>query len=39
MIITFDELVAPDSTARIINYFIDNIDLGEMGFKNTVPAA
>ncbi len=39
MITTFDELVAPDSTARIINYFIDNVDLGEMGFKNTAPAA
>lgn len=39
MITTFDELVAPDSTARIINYFIDNVDLGEMGFKNTNPAA
>lgn len=39
MITTFDELVAPDSTARIINYFIDNVDLGGMGFKNTTPAA
>lgn len=38
MITTFDELVAPDSTARVINYFIDNVDLGEMGFKNTAPA-
>lgn len=38
MVTTFDELVAPDSTARIINYFIDNVDLGEMGFKNTAPA-
>lgn len=38
MITTFDELIAPDSTARIINYFIDNVDLEEMGFKNTTPA-
>lgn len=38
MIITFDEMVAPDSTARVINYFIDSVDLGEMGFKNTTPA-
>lgn len=38
MITTFDELVAPDSTARIINYFIDNADLEEMGFQNTIPA-
>ena len=38
MVTTFDELVAPDSIARIINYFIDNVDLGEMGFKNTTPA-
>lgn len=39
MITTFDELISPNSTARIINYFIDNVDLGEMGFKNTTPAA
>lgn len=39
MVTTFDELIAPDSTARIINYFIDNVDLEEMGFKNTTPAA
>lgn len=38
MITTFDELVAPDSTARIINYFIDNVDLEKMGFQNTIPA-
>ena len=38
MIIIFDEMVAPDSTARVINYFIDSVDLGEMGFKNTTPA-
>ncbi len=39
MITTFDALVSPESTARIINYFIDSVDLGEMGFTNTVPAA
>lgn len=39
MVTTFDELIAPDSTARIINYFIDNVDLEEMGFKNITPAA
>lgn len=38
MITTFDDLVAPDSTARIIKYFVDNVDLGEMGFLNTDPA-
>lgn len=38
MVTTFDELVAPDSTARIINYFVDNVDLEEMGFQNTMPA-
>jgi transposase len=38
MITTFDELVAPDSTARIIRYFVENVDLGEMGFSNTNPA-
>lgn len=39
MLTTFDELVEPDSTARVINYFIDHVDLGEMGFKNTTAAA
>ncbi len=39
MITTFDDLVAPESTARVINYFVDNVDLGEMGFQNIVPAA
>ena len=38
MITTFDALVAPDSTARIIRYFVDNVDLGKMGFLNTKPA-
>lgn len=38
MITTFDDFVAPDSTARIIKYFVDNVDLGEMGFLNTDPA-
>jgi transposase len=38
MITTFDELVAPDSTARIIRYFVENVDLSEMGFLNTNPA-
>lgn len=38
MMLTFDDLVSPESTARIINYFIDNVDLGELGFKNTIPA-
>jgi len=36
---SFDDLVAPDSTARIIRYFVDNVDLVEMGFKNAVPSA
>lgn len=39
MFTTFDELVEPDSTARVINYFIDHVDLEEMGFKNTTAAA
>ncbi len=38
MLMAFDDLVAPDSTARIIKYFVDNVDLGEMGFLNTDPA-
>ncbi len=38
MLMTFDDLVAPDSTARIIKYFVDNVDLSEMGFLNTNPA-
>lgn len=39
MFTTFDDLVAPDSTARIIKYFVDNVELDEMGFLNTAPAA
>ena len=39
MFTTFDELVEPDSTARVIDYFIDHVDLGEMGFRNTTAAA
>ena len=38
MITTFDALVSPESTARIIRHFIDNVDLGELGFKNTKPS-
>lgn len=38
MLTTFDDLVAPDSTARIIKHFVDCVDLGEMGFANTDPA-
>ncbi len=38
MLTTFDDLVAPDSTARIIKYFVDNVDLGGMGFLNIDPA-
>ena len=38
MMLAFDDLVSPESTARIINYFIDNVDLGALGFKNTIPA-
>ncbi len=38
MVTTFDEFVKPDSTARIIDYFVDCVDLEEMGFKNTEPS-
>ncbi len=38
MLTAFDDLVAPDSTARITKYSVDNVDLGEMGFLNTDPA-
>lgn len=38
MMTTFDSFVAPESTARIIKYFVDNVDLSEMGFLNTDPA-
>lgn len=38
VITTFDALVAPNSTARIIDHFINNVDLDKMGFKNTIPA-
>lgn len=39
MFTTFDELAEPDSTARVIDYFIDHVDLGEMGFRKTTVAA
>lgn len=39
MITSIDNLVAPDSTARIIKHFVNNVDLAEMGFMNTDPAA
>ena len=38
MITTFDALVDPESIARIIDHFVNNVDLAEMGFKNTTPA-
>ena len=33
IITTFDALVAPNSTARIIDHFINNVGLDKMGFK------
>ena len=35
MMTDFDSLIDPHSTARIIDYFIDNVDLEVMGFTNT----
>lgn len=37
MITTFDSLVEWNSIARVIDHFVNNIDLAEMGFKNAVP--
>ena len=36
MMTSFDSWIDPHSTARIIDYFIDNVDLESMGFTNTV---
>lgn len=38
MMCSFDSLVKPDSTARIIDHFINNIDLHDMGFTATDPS-
>lgn len=38
MITTFDSLIRGDSTARIISAFVDNVNLHELGFRNTNPA-
>lgn len=35
MMTDFDSLIDPQSNARIIDYFIDNVDLEVMGFTNT----
>ena len=32
---SLDSFVAPDSIARIIDVFVDSLDLGKMGFKKT----
>ena len=36
-ILCFDDYVAEDSTVRIIDRFIDGVDLEALGFKNAVP--
>ena len=33
MITSFDSLVEPESIARIIDFFVDHVDLMEMGFQ------
>ena len=38
MIMTFDSLVECNSIARVIDHFVNNIDLAGMGFKNAVPS-
>ncbi len=38
MIMTFDSLVGCNSIARVIDHFVNNIDLAGMGFKNAVPS-
>ena len=35
---SLDMLVDPDSHARIIDAFIDSLDLKEMGFTHTAPS-
>lgn len=38
MITSYDSLVEAESVARIIDYFVDNLDLKEMGIKNAEPS-
>ena len=38
MITTFDSLVEWNSIARVIDHFVNSIDLAGMGFKNAVPS-
>jgi transposase len=38
-IMLLDDMVAKDSRARIIDKFVECLDLGQLGFANTTPSA
>ena len=38
MITSYNDLVDPESPARVIDYFVDNLDLKEIGIKNAEPS-
>ena len=38
MMTSYNDLVDPESMARVIDYFVDCLDLAKLGFKNTEPS-
>ena len=38
MVTSYNDLVDPESMARVIDYFVDCLDLAKLGFKNTEPS-
>ena len=38
MVTSYNDLVDPESMARVIDYFVDCLDLSKLGFKNTEPS-
>jgi transposase len=34
-----DDYVSPDALVRVVDAFVDTLDLSELGFERTVPAA
>ena len=38
MLTSYNDLVDEESMARVIDYFVDNLDLAKLGFKNIAPS-
>lgn len=38
MLTSYNDLVDEESMARVIDYFVDSLDLSKLGFKNTAPS-